>query len=379
MIPGPIEVAPTVLEAAAGAPASHVSPAFIEHFGSVLERMRTVWGAGPDAQPMVVAGGGTLAMEIAVTNVTDAGDRVLVVNTGYFGDRIADMFERRGAIVDHVRVEPGKAPTTAQVESALNSRRYKVMAVTHVDTSTGVRTDAEALAKLARAHNVLSIFDGVCATAGERFEMEAWGADVYLTASQKAIGLPPGLALLMMSARAVARRAELTQAPPMTLDLLQWKPIFDAYEQRKGSYFSTPATTLIKALDVGLGEIVNDGMDTVFARHQRVADAMRAAWKSMGLTLLADEGLAANTLSAIRYPEGVGPELTKAIKERGVIVAGGLHPDLKTEYFRVGHMGYSARRPDHLLSTVRAVAEGLVACGHNVDVEAAVKVAAAAL
>ncbi|TNE88200.1 MAG: alanine--glyoxylate aminotransferase family protein [Deltaproteobacteria bacterium] len=374
MIPGPIEISPAVAEAAAAPPDSHVSPAFIEHYGSALERMRQVWKAGPEAQPVIVAGGGTLAMEIAVCNLTEPGDRALVVNTGYFGDRMAEMLARRGVHVDQVRAEPGSSPSTDDVAKALDAGDYKVMAVTHVDTSTGVRTDAEALAKLARNRDVLSIFDGVCATAGERFDMEAWGADVYLTASQKAIGLPPGLALLVMSARAVAARRALGTKPPMTLDLAQWKPILEAYEARRPSYFSTPATTLVKALDVGLGELAD--IDAVFARHAQVADAMRAAWQVLGLTLLPADGLAANTLSAIRYPEGVGPELTKAIAARGVAVAGGLHPALKTQYFRVGHMGYSTRRPDHLLSTVRAVAEALVACGHSCDVEAAVKAVA---
>lgn len=98
--------------------------------------------------------------------------------------------------------------------------------------------------------------------------------------------------------------------------------------------------------------------------------------RAWGLELLPEDELAANTLSAVRYPKGVGPELTKAVKERGVVIAGGLHPDLKSEYFRVGHMGYSTRRPDHILTTVRAVAEALVACGADVDVEAAVKATA---
>ena len=205
MIPGPIEISPAVAAAAASVPDSHVSPAFIEHFGSAIERMRTVWKSGPDSQPVILAGGGTLAMEVAVANLVEPGDAVLVVNTGYFGDRMAEMLRRRGAQVDQVRAEPGLAPTAEQVAAALDRRDYALLTATHVDTSTGVRTDARGMAGAARARGVLSVFDGVCATAGEAFDMDGWGADVYLTASQKAIGLPPGLALLVLSARAVAR------------------------------------------------------------------------------------------------------------------------------------------------------------------------------
>ena len=229
------------------------------------------------------------------------------------------------------------------------------------------------------------LFDGVCATAAETFEMQRWGADVYLTASQKAIGLPPGLALLVASPKALEARAALESLPPMSLDFEQWLPIQRAYEARKPSYFSTPATTLVLALDVSLREQLAcrhgdlEGMPARFALHQRAADAMRAAWETMGLQLLPRPELAANTLSAIRYPEGVDASLPKRIAEHGVIVAGGLHPKVKAEYFRVGHMGAVVERPEALLRTVEAVAAGLSDCGHAVDAAAAREAAVAVL
>lgn len=373
MIPGPIEVSPAVQAAFQVPPPSHVSPGVIEAFGASLEKMRTVWKASEESQPFVVAGSGTFAMEMAVTNLVGPDDPVVVVNTGYFSDRMADMLSRRGARVVHVTgPELGTAPGAEEIREVVWEVKPTVVFATHVDTSTGVRIDPEMVCEVAREVDAMTVFDGVCSTVAETFEMEAWGADVFLTGSQKAIGLPPGLALLVASPRALAARERLTALPPMSMDFRQWQPIMKAYETRRPSYFATPATNLVLALDAGLSEIVDEGIDEVFARHRRVAEGCRRAWASLGMSLVPEsEELAANTLSAIRYPDGVDSSLVGEIKSRGVIVAGGLHPRNKSEYFRVGHMGYATTQPEMMETTVRAVGEALSTFDSGVDVEAA--------
>lgn len=372
MIPGPIEISPRVEAACAAPPKSHLAPAILEDFGASLERMRAVWKAARDSQPFIVPGSGSIAMEMAAHNLLEPGDAAVVAWSGYFSDRIATMLERRGVRVHLVTAEPGAAPTAEAVDHALATHGAKALFVTHVDTSTGVRADAEAMCAVARKAGVLSVFDGVCATAGERFDMQAWGADVYLTASQKAIGLPAGLGLAVFSARAMAARQALATAPPLALDVLSWLPIMRAYEERKPSYFATPPTTLIPALRVSLEEILEQGVDARVGLHAERASQMRAAWAALGLTLLPQsEALAANTLSAIRFPAGVGPELVAEIGKRDVVVAGGLLPALRTAYFRVGHMGDVLSRSEALRKTVRAVGESLAAVGVSVDVDAA--------
>lgn len=259
------------------------------------------------------------------------------------------MLERRGVRVHLVAAEPGTAPTAEALGTALERHGAKALFVTHVDTSTGVRADAdaEAMCGVARRAEVFGVFDGVCATAGERFDTQARGADVYLTASQKAIGLPAGLGLAVFSARAMGAREAPVAPPPLALGALSWLPIMKAYEERKPSYFATPPTTLIPALRVALDEILEGGVDGRIALHAERGAQMRAAWAALGLTLLPQtEELAANTLSAIRFPAGVGPELVAAIAKRDVVVAGGLLPALRTAYFRVGHMGDVLLRPE---------------------------------
>ena len=373
MIPGPVEVSPAVLEAASGPPPSHLAPDLLAAFGDALRAMRLLWKASADSQPFVVGGGGTLAMEAAATNLLAPGERALVVVTGFFGERMAEMLRRRGVEVGAVAAEPGEAPPLTEVESVLERavlerRRYKVLFATHVDTSTGVRTDPAPLAALARRFDVISVFDGVCATAGERFEMASWDADLYFTASQKAIGLPPGLALWVAGPRALEARRTLAAPPPLTLDFDSWRPVMEAYEEGRTAYFSTPATTLVRALATGLAELLGEpgakdpamAVDAVVGRHERAAAALRAAWRELGLEPVPGrDALAANTLSALRYPEGKGNEILGAIRDRGVIVAGALHPALLGRSFRVGHMGHVTRNAEPLERTIEAIAGAL--------------------
>jgi alanine-glyoxylate transaminase / serine-glyoxylate transaminase / serine-pyruvate transaminase len=392
MIPGPVEVSPGVLAAFSSPPPGHTAPALIAAFGEALESMRRVWLAEPSSQPFVVGGGGTAAMDMAVANLVSPGDRVAVVKTGYFSDRMAEMLRRQGAATLEIGAEPGGAPSPEEVREALAAERAagappcRALFATHVDTSTGVRIDPEPLARLAREHGMIAVFDGVCAAAGERFDMAAWDADVYLTASQKALGLPPGLALMVVSRRALAARAARSGTPPpMYLDWEAWLPVMRAYEERRAAYFSTPPTNLVLALAAGLAEIESEGAAARIASHARAAAALRVAWRALGLRLLpAREDLVADTLSALVLPErpdsaagaagGVGlpvagsvradaPAVVARIAEHGVTVATGLLPDLRSRYFRVGHMGWVVGRPDLLRRTVTAVASALRDCG----------------
>ncbi|MFL6194294.1 MAG: pyridoxal-phosphate-dependent aminotransferase family protein, partial [Thermoanaerobaculia bacterium] len=260
MIPGPVEVSPAVLAAAAVPPPGHTAPRLLEAFGRSIERMREVWRADAASQPFILAGSGTLAMEVAAANLVEPGERALVITTGYFSERMAEILRRVGAEVVEIGAPVGEAPPAEAVREALSRGPFKALFATHVDTSTGVRVDPEPLCRLAREAGVLSVFDGVCATAGERFEMAAWGADLYFTASQKALGLPPGLALMVAGERALAARAaRKAPPPPLYLDWHSWLPVHRAYEERRPSYFATPATSLVLALETGLGEIVSVG------------------------------------------------------------------------------------------------------------------------
>lgn len=359
MIPGPIEFEPAVL-AEMGAPtASHVAPNFIEAFGQAIERMRQVFLC-PEGQPIVIAGSGTLAMDSAGANLVEPGDQALVVNTGFFSDRFGTILERYGAQVTHVRAPIGDSPSLSDVEDALKAKQYKLMTITQVDTSTGVLADVRGMASLAKKYGALCVVDGVCSVAGEELRMADWGVDIALTASQKAIGVPPGLALLVVSGQALdAFRKRKTLVANYYADWSNWLPVMQAYEARKASYFGTPAVNLVFALNVSLGQIVAEGMAERFARHQLFSRSVKAAMDALGLGQVPVRAeVAANTMTAPRFPAGVdGAEFLAAVNKAGVILAGGLHPAIKSEYFRIGHMG-SVKQGD-VLATIGAVEQAL--------------------
>ena len=378
MIPGPIEFDPAVL-AALGAPTtSHLAPSFIEAFGQALARMREVFLCR-EGQPFVLAGTGTLAMDCAGANLVEPGDKALVVNTGYFSERFAALLARYGAQVAQVNAPVGGRPTLADVQAALEREKYKLVTITHVDTSTAVIADVAGIAALARAHGALVVVDGVCSVAGEELRMDEWGVDVALTASQKAIGVPPGLALLVAGPRAMEAFAQ-RKTPVLNYyaDWTNWLPVMQAYAARRPSYFGTPAVNLVFALNVALGQILAEGLEQRLARHQLLSRMCQAGIAALGLGQVPLQSeFAAHTLTAPRYPVGVdGASFLAKAAQAGVVLAGGLHPAIKAEYFRIGHMG--AHTPGDVLATIGAVETALAGCGYAFEAGTGVKAAQAA-
>jgi len=365
MIPGPIEFEPKVLAAMGEPTTSHLAPAFIEAFGQALQNMRQVFES-PSGQPLVLAGSGTLAMDCAGANLVEPGDKALVVDTGYFSERFAVILQRYGAQVTRISTSPGSRPTLEQIKSALEADAFKLMTITHVDTSTAVIAEVSEIAALGKRYGVLTIVDGVCSVAGEELKMDAWGIDLTLTASQKAIGVPPGLALLMIGRRALeAFQKRTTPVLNYYADWSNWLPIMQAYEARKTSYFGTPPVNLIFALDVSLRQILAEGMPRRIARHIAISQACKAGLQALGLSQVPLRSeFAAHTLTAPRYPIGVnGADFLGRVLQAGVTLAGGLLPAIRNEYFRIGHMG--AVTQGDVAATLGAIETALAGCGYE--------------
>ena len=375
MIPGPVEFDPEVLSTLGSPTTSHVAPDFIEVFGKALEQMREVFLC-PDGQPIILAGSGTLAMDSAGANLVEPGDTALVVNTGYFSDRFGQILERYGAQVTYVSATLGNRPGLDDVEQALKVRDYKLMAVTHVDTSTGVVNDVRSLAKLAQGYGPLVVVDGVCSVAGEELQMTDWNIDLTLTASQKAIGVPPGLALIVARPRALAAfRARKAPVMNYYADWSNWLQIMESYASRKPAYFATPAVNLVAALKVSLTQILKEGMHARFKRHKVISQACKAGVNAIGLDQVPlRPEYAANTMTAPRYPTGlIGAEFLANVGRAGVILAGGLHPLIRLEYFRIGHMG--AVTIGDILTTLAAIENALASCGYSFELGSGVSAA----
>ena len=196
-----------------------------------------------------------------------------------------------------------------------------------------------------------------------------------MTASQKAIGVPPGLALGVFGPKAIAAfEARKSPVRCYYADFGEWLPIMRAYEERKPAYFGTPAVNMTYALRESLKQILAEGMEARFARHVKIAAAFRAAYRALGLKMIpVSETITAHTMSAIYFPEGVDASLVGKVKGEGVVLAGGLHPANRAQYFRIGHMGTCTA--GDILTTVGAIERSLLAVGYRLDVGAGVAAA----
>ena len=195
---------------------SHVGAPFVSLFGDTLSMLRQLlFTKDPQSQPFIISGSGTLGWDIVAANLAEPRDEVLVLHTGYFADSFADCFETYGIKATQLKAPIGDRPQLPDVERALKEKKYKLLTVTHVDTSTGVLSEIKALSELVHqiSPETLVVVDGVCSVGCEEIQFDEWGIDVVLTASQKAIGSPTGLCIVMCSGRAM-QTFENREKPP---------------------------------------------------------------------------------------------------------------------------------------------------------------------
>jgi alanine-glyoxylate transaminase / serine-glyoxylate transaminase / serine-pyruvate transaminase len=359
LIPGPSPVVPRILDALALPTVSHVGPDMAHDLGEACENLKKIVFCA-NGEPFIVAGAGTLSMEMALLNTAGPGDRVLVVSQGYFGDRMAQICQAFGIGHEVLACEWGRAVTPRELDRRLKATSYNVVICTHVDTSTGACAPVEEYAKVLETTGAIFIVDGVCATGGIPERMDAWGLDVVLTAAQKCLGTPPGLALLVFSEAAMEKRRGLAAVPAYYSDLLRWLPIM----HDPGKYFSTPCVNEIRAFAEATRIIVEEGIEDRFERHDLFAEAIRAGLAALGFSFFTDPRFEASTLSVVRYPDGVEDKAFRAgLYANGVVVAGGLGPTAG-RVFRMGHMGNLTSA--QVRSAVDAVEKTLAGLGRAV-------------
>ncbi|NYF23845.1 alanine--glyoxylate aminotransferase family protein [Sporosarcina sp. JAI121] len=371
LIPGPTPVVDSIYDAMASETRGHTDPRFVAIYKNSIEQTRKLFKT--DGEVFVVAGSGTIAMEMALVNTVAAGEKILVLSQGYFGDRFIKLGQAFGIEVDVLQSEWGKQVTPEEVEAKLAKGQYKAVTITHADTSTGVAADLDALVPIVKKHGALVILDGVCATAAMEEDMSKgygqsdYKIDVILTGSQKAIGVPPGLAIVAFNQTALAAREKIKRVPAYYCDIYNWIPVMND----PSKYFATPPVNLIYAYDEGMRLVHVEGLPKRIIRHTAFGKAVRAALAEYGMKAIADENVAASTLSCILYPEGVNDtEFRAALGKKGVIVAGSL-AHLAGKAFRIGHMGNTTE--EMLENAVALIGETLNEIGHSVDTAKAVE------
>jgi aspartate aminotransferase-like enzyme len=333
LTPGPTPVPPEVLAAMAEPVIHHRSPDFTTVFREAVARLQQVFKTGNEI--LVFTSSGTGAFESAFANLLSPGERALIVSQGEFGTRWQKMGAAFGVDVVPLTYEWGEKPAANDVARALADSGAGVAFVVHSETSTGVVSDLEAIAAACNEAGAISVVDAISSLGAVPLETDAWGIDVVVTGSQKALMTPPGLAFASISERAWAKSAEAK------LPRFYWDWAKARAAQEKGSTPSTPATSTVVALNAALELILEEGLDHVFARHVALGRACRAGAKAMGLELYSPDDDSAAVLTGMLTPEGVDAvKLRLALRDQyGITLAGG-HGDIADRLFRVGHIGY---------------------------------------
>ena len=356
-IPGPIPVPDDILETMSHPMINHRGPQFKEMLYLVTEGLKQVFETENDVY--ILTGSGTAAMEAAVVNTLSPGDKVLCATTGAFGERFGKIAEMFGAEVITLSFPLGTAVDTDQLRDSLKADPdVKAVLVTHNETSTGVTSDLEAIAKVVKGEfdDKLLLVDGISSVCSLPLSTDAWGCDAVATASQKGWMLPPGLAFISFSQQAWKAHAE-ARMPRFYLDLAAYKRYFEM-----GQPPYTPALSVMFALDLALDKILAEGMGSIFERHVEIGQMTREGVKKLGLSLFPEESVASNTVTAVSIPDGVDASRLLALmrEEHGVVLAGG-QQSLSGKIFRIGHMGYCT--PEEIQGVFDALTEVLPQVG----------------
>jgi alanine-glyoxylate transaminase/serine-glyoxylate transaminase/serine-pyruvate transaminase len=369
--PGPSLIPPRVMRALAAPVLSHLDPDFVPLLDDVRALLQRVFRADGQALTIATSGTGTSAMEAAVANAIAPGTRGLVVVTGYFGDRLVQMFDRYGASVRRIDVEWGRAADPQRLRDELRREGADVVGMVHAETSTGVKNPVRELAAVAREHGALTIVDTVTSLGGQEFDLAGWGIDIAYSCSQKCIGAPSGMSPIAVSG---AARTRLVPCRSFYLDL---KLLEDYWVGR--TYHHTLSTSLIYALREALLMIEEEGLQARQGRHERHHQALAAGIEAMGLSLLPPPAERLWTLNTVRVPQGVDEAAIRKtlLATYNLEVGAGLGP-LAGKIWRVGLMGASST-PQTLLQFLAALEAALTTAGHRLPAGAGVAAAAAAL
>jgi aspartate aminotransferase-like enzyme len=314
---------------------NHRGGEFAKLLARVEKSLKPVFGTQSDV--IVLGASGTGGLEAAAVNLFSPGERLLSCAVGAFGKRFAAIARTYGCVVEELDTPLGSAVGTQELRSRLAADRERSIAgilLTHNETSTGVQNDMAALAPVASAHGAITLVDSVSGLGASEFRTDEWGYDVVVTASQKAFAAPPGVAMVAVGARAWERISR-NAAPRFYFDLRRARE-----SARSGQTPWTPPISIVRALDVALERYHERGMAAAFERHDRYAQAVRAAFEALGFRLVSRPGAHSVTVVAAFPPDGIEPsQFLERLRERyGVVLSGG-QGELAGKIVRFGTMG----------------------------------------
>ncbi|MCG8642580.1 MAG: alanine--glyoxylate aminotransferase family protein [Desulfobacterales bacterium] len=355
MGPGPSCVPEPVYSALSHPTIGHLDPRFIGIMDEIKGRLQTVMQTrNPLTLP--ISGTGSSGMETCFVNLIEAKDPVLILKNGVFGMRMADLAQRLGADVDELEFEWGTPVIPDAVKEKLTRKSYKIVAVVHAETSTGVMNPVAEISRLLADTESLYLVDCVTSLGGMPVDTDGWRADAVYSGTQKCLSCPPGLAPVSFSDRAISvLKARTTKVPNWYLDLTM---IINYWDGDTRAYHHTAPINMLYGLYAALGALLDEGLDQVYARHKAAHDALVDGLNHLGLSMAVSEGSRLPMLNAVNIPDGVDDAgvRTALLKEYDIEIGAGLGV-LAGKIWRIGLMGHTARQEnvDRLLSALKTL------------------------
>lgn len=364
--PGPSPTSPAVRRAQSRPLLGHLDPEFVPILDRCQRGLRTLFGTDNELT-LPLAGTGSSGMEAMVCNLVEPGDRVVVGVHGVFGKRFADAVQRAGGEAVTVEVPFGESLRSDELLDAVRAGPTRLCVVVHAETSTGVLTDLRAIAPGVREAGALFGVDCVTSIGGLPLDFDEIGVDAAFCGTQKCLSVPPGLAPVTFSQRAMERVHARSRPVPFYFDTR----LLTGYFGSERAYHYTAPVSMVYALEAALDEIDAEGLDARCQRHRDVSAALRRGLAPLGLEPLVPTERATPMLTTIRYPDGVDDQAFRGHLRQvhRIEVGGGLGP-LAGRVFRVGLMGHGARL-ENVLRAIAAFGDALQACGRRPDVAAA--------
>jgi alanine-glyoxylate transaminase / serine-glyoxylate transaminase / serine-pyruvate transaminase len=349
--PGPSMVHPRVLRVMATPMLGYLDPQFLEVMDDVQGLLRMVFQTS-NQLTLPVSGTGSAGMEAALANFLEEGDPILVCVNGFFGARIVEIAGRCRADVARLDVPWGEATPVRMVEEALRTRRAKVVAIVHGETSTGVQQPLDEIAQVVHRHGALFLVDTVASLGGVAVPVDEIAIDICYTGSQKCLSVPPGLAPITVSPRAVeVLEARKTPVQSWYLDL----SLIRRYWGSERQYHHTAPIGLNFGLREALRMISEEGLSNCWERHSRTAALLWEGLEEMGLRPIVSRQYRLPTLTTVQVPEGIDELAVRRLllQEYNIEIAGGLGA-FKGKVWRVGLMGHSCR-PENVMALLGAL------------------------
>ena len=369
MLPGPTNVPDRVMLAMMRPTINHRGPEFSALLSSIAEGLKYVFETKEEVY--VLTSSGTGAVECAISNIIDAGDKVIVPTFGYFSERLKETVARHGGRVIEVPFEWGEAPGTEQIEKAIRKeKKVKLVAIVNNETSTGVTVrNLPRMAEIAKQNDALLMADSISILGGDYLPVDKWGIDLCVTGSQKCLACPPGLALISVGKRAWEVIGKKAAKPPYYFDL----PSIREHWLRKETP-CTPAISLYYALDESLKIIREEGLKKRFQRYAKCAKAFYNGFEAIGLKPYPAENVRSNTVITVKVPSGVDiSQVREIMKERyNVVITGGLGK-IRQLILRIGCMGIISEA--EVLTTINALENTLADLNYPIKIGRGVEAA----